>query len=420
MPVSLAPPAHCSTELEFEVHPPVSGSSPAAPYELFVRLSPGLISTEASGTRVDRNFASRRLLETDSAEKTTRDDSLFAVLAFRVAELENRKMIARVLSQVGQEEEMQHPAVLDHIFSLDSGSSPQVDRRPSSDGVGFYCGERCLAEYSTQGTPASPETVSQFAMFLRHEYGLHPKILSELQSLSYLPSEIVVCLQDPSEASHKLKLKSAKPASPPSPPASFPPPADHLYELATKTSQMSSEEKKSAHAAMLESASVHAAAGRNLEAMLLFMSYSASTGETPSELASMREQFTADSGVKVLLGAVRPPDESSAKKALVALKGLEDSVSDGKPMLKVFRANITAALGAPAPATELFLEALEIEPTLAGAWFDLGAAYHAGFDTRSAWKCYDVGRQVAPLHPASAEVEKLEDALRKEHPEFFM
>lgn len=407
-----------ATELKFEVHPPIESGTP--PYELSVHLSPKLILTDASGTRVARDFASARLVETDSSGGSTRDDSLFSVVAQRAAEFENQKMISTVLSRVGKESTAPPLAMLGHIYSMDSGSSPQVSRSTTERGVKFTHEGKCLAEYTKDGLPATPETVSQFVMFLRYEYGLHPKVLSELQSLDYVPSEIVIGLPASSESLYKLTLKSKKDSSPPilAPPG--PPPSDRLYDLAAKASSMTSEERQSLTNGILDKAASHAEAGRNLEAISLLSAYAVSTGKTPPSLAALRERLADDDKVRILLGAISPADEPAAKKALADLEALEESAADGKSMLKVFRANITAALGSPALAIDLFLQALTMDPSLAGAWFDLGAAYHAGFDTRSAWKCYDTGRRIAPEHPACAEVDSLEDEIRRDHPDFFL
>lgn len=409
------------TLLEFKVDPPKLQGAPAPSYDLSVYLSPKLISTEASGIRVDRDFSSLRSVKTDVASKVSVDDSIFAPLAFRLAELQNREMIASVLRAAGgQSEGIQSPSILAHIFSIKTESSDEITRRDISGRVEFSHEGKCLAEYSTSGPPTPREIVTQFAMFLRYEYGLHPRILEDLQSLDYIPSEIVVCLQDPSESRHTLTLSKKTSPSPAFPVLSSSPIADPLYTLSRKIGEMSPEEKKSISESMLERAQGHAVAGRNLESILLMLAYGVSTGKLPQGFPASQKKFADDEQILLLFKSISPPDEASAREALVNLESIQNSVSDGAPLVMVFRANITAALGAPAESTSLFLEALSREPGLTGAWFDLGAAFDTAFDTPSAWRCYDAGRTLSSDHPGSEEIRAREREMIEDHPEFFL
>lgn len=405
--------------LEFSVRPPAEESSPSTPYTLSVYLSPSLLSASALGSRVDRDFSSGRVKRVAIEDKASRDDSIFAPLALRVAELENRKMIDGVMARIGQSPSSPPPAILDHIFSVDSGTSASIDRREQEGRVIFSHGPRILAEYDTEGTAVSSSVMSHLATFLCHEYGLHPKILAEIASLGYIPREIVVCLQEPSESRHTLTLTGVRDSSPPEPMPPLPPPPDRVYGLSARASAMSREEVQARHATILEEATRYADAGRNLDSMLMLLSYGACTGKTPDSLPALKEKIGGDPEVISLLELVNPTDEQSAREALVKLESLGSESEPARAMLKLFQANITAALGNPAAASELFLGALEIEPTMSSAWFDLGAVFHTSFDTHSAWRCYDAGKALSPAHPAAKEIGSVEQGLRTSHPRFF-
>lgn len=66
-----------------------------------------------------------------------------------------------------------------------------------------------------------------------------------------------------------------------------------------------------------------------------------------------------------------------------------------------------------------FLAALSADPTLTGAWVDLGGMYYSGLRADAAWACWDAARALRPTHYMLKVVDDRERKLRADHPEFF-
>jgi hypothetical protein len=67
----------------------------------------------------------------------------------------------------------------------------------------------------------------------------------------------------------------------------------------------------------------------------------------------------------------------------------------------------------------LLIEALEVNPFLAVAYKDVGDIYLGEYDGRRAWRCWEAARRIAPNHEAVKQVDKLEEMLANEHPDYF-
>ena len=88
-------------------------------------------------------------------------------------------------------------------------------------------------------------------------------------------------------------------------------------------------------------------------------------------------------------------------------------------VLNIFEANIRLGMREGSKARELLLAALAADPTITGAWIDLGTAYYYNFDAQAAWACWDAARALRPTHYMLKVVDDREQKLRTDHPEFF-
>ena len=70
-------------------------------------------------------------------------------------------------------------------------------------------------------------------------------------------------------------------------------------------------------------------------------------------------------------------------------------------------------------AVDLFVGALEVNPYIAGVYKDLGDIHYRQYDMYTAWQCWDAARDLAPSHFMLGDIQKLEQHLETEYPEFF-
>jgi Flp pilus assembly protein TadD len=88
-------------------------------------------------------------------------------------------------------------------------------------------------------------------------------------------------------------------------------------------------------------------------------------------------------------------------------------------VLDIFEANTRLSLHQSDRAVDLFLTALTADPTITGAWVDLGTLYYNGFNADAARACWDAARILRPTHFMVKQIDDRERKLRIDHPEFF-
>lgn len=88
-------------------------------------------------------------------------------------------------------------------------------------------------------------------------------------------------------------------------------------------------------------------------------------------------------------------------------------------MLHIFQGGVKATQGQPREAIQLYLQALQGDPYVSGAWKDLGELYYETYDGERAWQCWDVARRLRPQHEMLKPVDELEAEILKHSPGYF-
>jgi cytochrome c-type biogenesis protein CcmH/NrfG len=86
--------------------------------------------------------------------------------------------------------------------------------------------------------------------------------------------------------------------------------------------------------------------------------------------------------------------------------------------LEVLHANLLQNIGELTAVENLFQNALEANPELAGVWCDLGKHYHYNYKHVEAWQCYAAARSIAPRHFLLKEILDLETKLRQDFADY--
>jgi tetratricopeptide (TPR) repeat protein len=160
--------------------------------------------------------------------------------------------------------------------------------------------------------------------------------------------------------------------------------------------------------------------GEGLGGLLAFSELTLETGAAlPPELAGAMNSCT-DPRIKLLWAALAPPWHTETdRRALSALDKLRTEAPSRHHVLCAFEANVRARLGEANVAKELLGRAIAANPRLTGAYKDLGDVYLQTWDIERAWHCWDIARTIAPFHPVLKGVEAFEQALLREHFEYF-
>ena len=158
-----------------------------------------------------------------------------------------------------------------------------------------------------------------------------------------------------------------------------------------------------------------------LDAALAHFTYALSTGDSDNNwLVSIKERMEKDPDAEMFAASLSAEDAEHAQRAIQRLTALHaKTTSPYAYLLDVFAANHEGTLKHGTAAEKLFLTALNANPYLTGAWFDLGKLYYRNAKTREAWVCWDAARAMDPDHPFAKEINTLERRMAEDSPEFF-
>jgi hypothetical protein len=396
-----------------------------------VVVGPGRIVDERRGIVRIYDFHKHRLLTIDRAAGRYTDESLFPVLGFRVMEFQNRVGLAGVLEGAKVKEAPLPIPLSEHLFSLDdSETKAKIDRTVETGMVTFSWERKPLFAFSEKVVAAGPDERARFVQFVRYVHGGHPDVLKALESLDGVPVRLVITQRDgPRTTMTALALKAhARVAVPP---IAFdglergvPEGLGEPFRKLVKTAR---SEGPKAHApraqALIDRQKRALADGKGLDSFLALAEYGLQMGEPMPGLDAtrLRAVLAADADLRLLQTALQPPaDADGAARAVATLKALNDRVDErGRHMLKIFEANNRAARGEAVEAEAMFVEALTVNPSIVGAWKDLGDLHLRRYDTIGAWICWDIARAIHPAHQMMRPVLDFEARLLGDHPEFF-
>lgn len=419
--------------------------------DMQVVLGDSHISVRTEKTVSIYDFAKRRRIEIDRAAKTYVDYSLYATVGFRDMEIRNRAGLARIMTAVPQVPKMNTPLQNQQVLSvmpqpplaqgtqqakaaqatpdMQAGQedAPELLAAETAGMTRYSIAGTELLLAATQGKALGQADARQFVQFLRYYTGGHPLLLRKLEQQASIPATARFNFHEFWGGSERTLVFSAiVPATAAqaagydlsgySKRAATQPDVDQLLDKAANGSPFGSV----ALQRKLEGERLQAFADkRGMDAMLLTTELMFVSGEfpgraTPEQLAIMQ----GDENQRRLAAAIQVRNKRDLPAAIATLQALRTQTT--RPhLLKIFEANHHAALGDLKTATTLFTEALQANPQMASAYKDLGDTFLRGFDMERAWRCWDIGRRMAPRFTNFGVVNQFETTLAKNYPEYF-
>jgi tetratricopeptide (TPR) repeat protein len=390
-------------------------------FPVTVTLGRNYLSVDAQGSRDIYDFERRRLYHLHPKDKTYEDVSLYSVLGFRSMELQNRLYINSVLGAAKVTSKTQAPALSEHLLSLTAPDENTVIETADANGMTTYrWKDQELLSVSNKTRPLTEGYQAEYWRYLRYTIGGHPKIYADLDKRRGIPEVLKTLQPDVSERHITLRLTGV--TNPPDAPYSL----DGFTRAAPKREPFVTLQKIGGEAAARAEAAKRdrdaaTAAGKMLDAALAHFTYALSTGDSSRDwLMQTRDQMQADPDAKAFASSLSVKNADEAETAIKTLNALRaKSQSPYAYLLDVFAANHQLSLRHATEARQLFLTALNANPYLTGAWFDLGKLYYSTFETEAAWACWDAARALDPNHPFGKSIETMERQMVSDHPELF-
>ena len=405
----------------------------------------------AKGREVTLDFESRRRIELDADSGRVEDNALLATLGLRAIELPNRAHIAGVLEAGGASVPGFSPVFTEHQLAvLDPGR--RTTMTPAEPATGFgamlkgmfsrrtaldievaprdpdvtysHAGELLMA-HSTRGTDATPEHVRAFVQFVRYRFGGHPLVLERLAAQKRIPEALRLRALTPmnlDDAAVSIRVTETceiadEPPSRHGAPAIFEDPQEPIDAILLEQYSRRFRDDRPPPSERLADALSAAREGRVFEALLAFLALSLEQPVSMPPALADAVNASPDPRIAPVVGA-QPRNADEARANADALATLRAEVDVHAEPLLAMEAAIRVYVDEVERAKELYVEALKLNPWLLGAYKDLGDCYLREYGMARAWRCWDAARRLAPSHPLLREVDKLEQRLVAEHPEY--
>jgi hypothetical protein len=302
------------------------------------------------------------LVDKNTSEYT--DDSLFATAHFRHAEFQNRQYIRGVLKAGGVDDPSYSPCMISHQFSL-SSAEPKADAIKWKRGgcEATTLGQRLFLR-SEGHTTVSKANAARFARFLRYQVAGHPLILDRIVQDCIVPNQVEFWMQDTGTTTHQVICVNECAEE------------ENLSYTLDGLTEVPGDD-----AVAYELPPVDAEVqqlltdGKELDALLVVLSYSLSGGEIDTKLRALMDEAIANSAhaaeFQTLL-ANSPSNDEEAQQYLDSMEKFTNLATRNRSLFGVFAAPIHAVKGDIETAIALYKSAIDASPFLAGAHKDLG------------------------------------------------
>lgn len=390
---------------------------------LTVRLAPTALAVRDGDVEQVYDFLAARELALDHQARESTELSLYAVPAFRDKELENRKALARMMAVIGRAQDLAD-AEVELGMRMDPPAKAKLKERRRDGARVFTINDREVTSFVAAERAVPPELVATLSRLYLYGAAVHPLVRAELLKEPRPPARLEFSwqlVQERTTVAWTLREIVDEPFDVRAAWAPYPSKALRDEDVLALARRVRAREAGTAPAAAtyLERAERLLGEGRGFEAFLVaFESRLAGADAPDALLRRCGDRARGDARMQAVARSMEI-EAKDPKGALALLLPLEADGLEGGEVLHVLRANQHLRLGQGDAALKAFTRALTANPFLLGAWMDAGQLFAEGYDTPSAWTCWDAARAIAPGHPMLKRIDELEAWLRRRRPEFF-
>lgn len=431
-------------------------SSNSEPGKLTVDIAPDFVvvkqtaSKEGAGSEALYDFRLKRAISIDEAHHTFSNDSAYMMVDFRYIESYNRKMLRRVLTNIGISKQLPQANPFWDQQSLGflaaNDDQPEVDQKPTSrGGVEYIADGKTAARFEPSAETLSSDEVKGFARFLWNTGNLHPMVIEAILATGKIPSELeYLNLMGNKQTSTVWKLDSVQRIA-----GQYPLTVDYQSDLPHRNV---SEPLRSLLPIMLQAVSGHYRTGpRSVESYQAALADASAKGETfpyyvldnefalqygkgamaclshrieATDCASLQDvvqKYRADSRTMAMISTFDLEQKGNIKDAIAQRKAMSrDGVSDPY-MIDQWIGNALTESNDVDGALKLLPNAINGNPYVGAFYKDLGDAFDESFLPVETWLCYDLARALpaGDKAPVVDGIAKKEEFLETKYPQYF-
>jgi hypothetical protein len=405
--------------------PVKSDAKPAVNQTIHLTIGARWIQWDDGSNRGVYDFAKHEVFGVDAKAHRLIEESMYAMVSGKDAELDNRMMLGSALEAGKVENNPMAPTMVEHQLSLrhDLHRASGIERKSVEGEQRYVWREKELFAFSTKFVPLPAAERDLYLRYVRYTIGGHPEVFEDLQKLDGIPKWLRY--RDPAYGT-AVRLEVMESKTTPNAPYVLPkleraPMKNAGAAAAAAAVEASTPESREAFAAkILTTANAAADSGKHLQAMLGYIERQLMIdGEMPPDFHQRSEAILHDGNVKALMAAVQAISETQARDDVVTLTRLGALAGEKAYVVGIFRANMESQLGNREAAITLFVAALSKNPFITGVWKDLGDNLDTGYDAADTWRCYETARIIAPDHRMLSDIARGEAAMAARYPEYF-
>jgi hypothetical protein len=382
---------------------------------------------EDSGHPQIYDFANKTCCLIKPDGKSYSQTSLYSLVAFVDTEIRNRQMLGSLLAHSGLEAkaittfDQLWAAIELGITMPGAPENPGIIIEEQDGNIVCTYKDKVLTRVKL-GEPCNSGK-EMYTKFLVYNMRLHPLIRERIASTGRLCKEIDFLVARPSGAIDCISMRLTK-STPTSNKASLDQSMKRVFDspsLVPFQEKLLSEPKSwtmPTRAETLTATQKFMDANNFLDAALTLAEYSLCTGDhAAADQKEIGLKLEQDKNVKLVF---QKPDNTSIealKEVLKKLQSIDTSTLSKGYIIDIFKADVMDSL--QQDGSELLLNALKNNMLLTGVYRDLGDFWAERYETVKAWECYELARRLNASHPILEPVNKREQRLEKEHPEFF-
>ncbi|MCW5203616.1 hypothetical protein VU12_11845 [Desulfobulbus sp. US4] len=362
-------------------------------------------------------YEKKRLVISDAASGSYQDDSLFAIMGFRVAEHINRKSISEALEAGGAKIHEQHFTPLMSRHELSQGTQKHLDELEWQDGKAMAEGVVLFA--ADGGEWPVPGIVCQrFARYVRRYFGGHPAIIRRIATAESLPKRLeVISWFGDKQDSNTIEIMHSTQAS-----------SIKLSETSMLSRDFGDDQLARCMEAAYHSGPIcDADFEKNLARIrgdlekerwfsallgVLTLGWSHPIATIPQDLFSLLQPLskvdtTAAQCCAMLERMRQRQGDLDIAKLTEEIQQMRKDAGDRAYVLDIFLGTFLID-EEPSQAISAYLAGLQGAPRLVSPYHDLGLLFERKYKHNDAYRCWDFARWLSPNHPIMSDVEARE------------
>ncbi|HWQ26278.1 MAG TPA: hypothetical protein VN367_05780 [Chlorobaculum sp.] len=376
----------------------------------------------------------RKFLILDNKTRTYVDYSLFAIVGFRNMEFQNRQMMNvlgnKLISDKPKQDNISWSgqSTIDNEHNLGMtfpGLSTKIGETIKGKERVFSNGNRQLASWSRDGFAVDPADAERFSGFIRYRLAGHPEILKKLAAGKIIPKKLLFMFVDVKKTNCTMVISDLRHIDPePYDISAYTKrkadqSSDKIDEALDLAESLTPEIAEAVKASKRSAVEQQFRDGKVFDAFLGLNELILMGDPIPVYSNERLALARADHSVIRFTTAMQAKTEGELRAAIATFVDLRSQASTNAYMLKLYEATERRRLHEFDKATRLFLEVLQANRSLAGAYKDLGDLLYIKYDAPRAWRCWDIGRILAPHFKYFSPLNEYEKSLVEKFPEYF-